>query len=536
MQFFSFNNPHLYITIFISIMNAIVLLFVAYKHFQTLQLGGYKAKEYWKWLYNWRESLRPCFIGFGGFLFSWLVIYLCRLYFIDLLYAYSGMFVYFALFIMYILDVFMEKQKTPLKITKRIKRLDIFFCLLVFILSFFLSVFCFYSYTSFSSICLCSVALPILVFCSYYCLLPIENAIKKKYIKKAKKKLEKMPNLVRIGITGSFGKTSTKYILNTLLKEKFSVCMSPNSYNTETGLSLVVNNILKNEQILIAEMGARRCGDIKQICDFIKPQYAIITGVGNQHLETFKSIENIEKTKYELVESLPNNGVAVFNGDNLGSKKMFEKTQSTKYLVSIIDDDFGAKNIKIIPDGTRFDLMIKGKKYPCLCKLLGEHNIQNLLLCIKMSLLLGLSIKQIQKGINDIKPVPHRLELINNNGLLVLDDSYNCSVEGYKTALKKLSVLGNKKIVVTPGIVELGAEQWQENVKFGNELSKVVDYVLIVNKTNMPAILKGLKMGDFDEEKIICIDTLKEVQDNIKNLLKIGEIVLFENDLPDNYV
>jgi len=370
---------------------------------------------------------------------------------------------------------------------------------------------------------------------------PIELLIKHFYIIKAKQKLNSFKNLIVVGITGSFGKTSTKFILKTILLEKFKVCATPESYNTPMGITkTILNDLQPDTQIFIAEMGARHKGDIEYLCKLVKPAHAILTSVGNQHLETFKTIENIMAAKYELIKSLPLIATAVFNGNNKVVKSLYETTNLLDKVYTAFNDKqafMSAENIVVTEDGTTFDLCMNKNKIKCHTVLLGEHNLENILMAAALSFKLGLTLKEIVNGIEKIKPINHRLELIKaENGVIILDDSYNASVTGTEQALKVLSTFNHRKVVITPGIIELGSIEEQENYNLGTKLSKVADFVIIVNLVHLTQIKQGLIDSGFNTKNILTFNTLSQAQAEFKNILKEGDVLLILNDLPDNFV
>jgi len=374
----------------------------------------------------------------------------------------------------------------------------------------------------------------LLFLISHYLLLPIEEFIKKIYILKAKQKLKKMPQLKVIGITGSFGKTSVKNYLFEMLKTKYKVCKTPNSYNTPMGFTKVILNDLKlDDDFLILEYGADHNHDIKKLCKIIKPNYSIITGVTNQHLKTFKTLQNIISTKYELVENTLKGGCIVFNGDNIITKDFYKKTRKRKIIVGTnFKNDFYAKNIKIESNKTSFEFIDNlNNSYFVETKLLGRHNIINILLASSLSLKLGVSIEDIIETIKNLIPVPHRLNLIENNGKFILDDSFNANTMGVYCALEVLKTFKNNKIVITSGIVELGKNSYEENFKLGKALQEF-NYVIITNKINQKALLDGLNGG---KNKVFYRDNLAQATNLLKNIFNVGDCVLFLNDLPDSY-
>ncbi len=544
MVFFNSANPNLYIAIALSVCNGVMLCFCGYKFLQIIQLSGYKISGYRVWLKDTHAKFinRIAMLSFMSFACMFITSALFDSYKSTNSYlSYIGLIFYLYFVIVFTVNMYNAPKKTPLVQTYRMTRLCITLGLLMAGFTFLLM-----ALTSLYSpilriaiVGLTPLLLPIIVPLAHFIMLPFEKLNYKRYISWTKNKLKKYPNLIKIGITGSYGKTSNKYILNTILSENYSVCITPHSFNTPMGITKVVLDYFKpNHDVLITEMGAKQVGDIKYLCDIVKPQYGILTSVGNQHLATFGSVENIKNTKNELIKSLPSDGLAIFNGDNKICLELYNNCKINKKYASLKDKDAfaTAKDIKISSKGTSFVLIIDKNEIECKTKLLGEHNLQNILMCSALAYNLGLSLKQIQVGISKLEPVNHRLELKNDNGINILDDSYNSNVEGSLCALEvvKLFKTGNK-IVITPGLVDLGNKEKEENIKFGNNLADVANYVIIVNKTNQESIKQGLLEKNFPEENIFCVGTIIEAKLKLKEIVKEGDTVLFENDLPDNY-
>ncbi|WP_054252176.1 UDP-N-acetylmuramoyl-tripeptide--D-alanyl-D-alanine ligase [Neofamilia massiliensis] len=369
-----------------------------------------------------------------------------------------------------------------------------------------------------------------------------EDKINMGFYKQAQNKIKGLENLTVVGITGSYGKTSTKFITSTILKEKYKVQDTPSSYNTPMGLSKVINNELtEDKEVFIAEMGAYCKGEIKECADLVQPQIGILTSIGPAHLETFGSIENIIATKYELIESLPEDGIAIFNYDDENLKEVAEKTKIKKYYfgLDIIDRlDVYAKDIAVSEKGSSFTLVIKDLgRIPCQTKILGRHNIRNILAGATAAFTLGLDLDQIALGISKIEPIDHRLSLIDSpNGVIIIDDGFNSNPAGARAALEVLNEFKNgKKIIVTPGMIELGELEYIENKKFGQEISKVADLVFLIGKKRTTAIREGLIEENFTDDNIFSCDSLNEATEIFSTMLNPGDVILFENDLPDNY-
>lgn len=545
MNFFNPSNPNLYIAIALSLINGVMLCFCGCKFLHVLQLSGYKIQGYKVWLKDTHAKYvaRIAILSLMSLSCMLVTVALFDSYINDKSYfAYLGLVFYFAFTISFTVNMYQAPKKTPLVQTYRMTRLCIVLGLLMAGITFALIFITteYIPYVRFSSIALTPILLPIMVPVAHGILVPFENLNCKRYILLTKRKLKKFPNLIKIGITGSYGKTSTKYILNTILSEKYNVCITPHSFNTPMGLTKVVLDYLKpNHDVLITEMGAKHVGDIKYLCSLINPQYGILTSVGSQHLATFGTLENIAKTKNELIKSLPKDGgFAVFNGDNEKCVDLYKECEVEKVLASINEQDafVHANNIKISNTGSSFTLVVDGNEIECKTKLLGKHNLENILMCVALAYKLGLSLQEIQLGISKLKPINHRLELKKENGFTILDDSYNSNVEGSLCALEVLKLFKTgKKIVVTPGLVELGKMEKEENITFGKNIAKYADFVIIVNKTNLEEIKEGLLSEGFDENKILSSSSLIEAKLQLKEIIEKGDVVLFENDLPDNY-
>ena len=368
---------------------------------------------------------------------------------------------------------------------------------------------------------------------------PVEKMISEMYFRDAQRILKERKDLIRIGITGSWGKTSVKFILGTLLEEKYHTLVTPASFNTPMGVTKVIRSRLEpGHRVFVAEMGARHVGDIKEMCRLVHPQIGILTSVGPQHLDTFKTVERVAKTKYELIDALPEDGTAVFADDGDIVRSLYEKTVKEK-LISGLDPqncDVWAENISISGEGSSFDLCTTDVRIPCRTELLGELNIRNILVCACLCLRLGLSAEQMARGIKKIHPVEHRLQLIPNpGGMTVIDDAFNSNIRGAEQAFKVLKEMSGNRILVTPGMVELGDMEAEMNRNLGRAAAGCCDTAILVGKKRSEAIASGLLENGFRKENIIVANSLEEAAELLKARVKPGDTVLFENDLPDNY-
>ena len=540
MEFFNGNNTHMLIAIVLTAVNASLMCLIASKFMHVIQLSGYKINGYKAWLKETKAQyisriVMLCFLSIACVLVTNALLDGYGEY-----YSYVGLIFYFYFCTIFIINVFKMPHKTPLKQTKRMNRLTILVFLVMSIITFMLiAVFSeFVPFVRFGIVALTPIFTPVIVPLCHFIMIPIEELIRLSYINKAKKKLKKFPNLIKIGITGSYGKTTTKHILNVMLSKKYNVCMSPHSFNTPMGLTKVINSYLKPEhEVLITEMGARQLGDISYLCKLVEPKHAIITGVGNQHLATFGSVENIYKAKHELADAITD-GIVCFNANNAETKNMYEEYTKIKCLCGINDGDCFSNitNVKVTKTGSTFDLTVNGKTTKCTTKLLGVHNLQDIALAAGLANTLGVRLSEIKSAIASLKPIPHRLELINENDLTIIDNSYNSSIESSTGALDTLKLFNGNKVVVTPGLVELGDMQYKANVELGNKIAKIASKVIVVNITNKQALQEGLINGGIKSDDVYFVDTLNEAKTKLKEFISLGDVILFENDLPDNYV
>lgn len=543
MAFFDWSNPHLWVAMILSLINAMLLCFEGYKFLQIIQLSGYHLRGYFDWLKDTRGKYVVRLLSLSLLSLACLLVtnVIFRSY-LDYL-SYLGLILYFMLSIYMIIKIYHAPKKTPLKMTNRMNRSIAVLFLINLIISFgFIALSSvFIPFLRFSIVALTPLTLLITAPFAHWLLKPIENSINRGYVFRAKYVLKSRPDLIKIGITGSYGKTSVKKYLAAILAERYSVCATPLNFNTPTGISKTVLEFLSpSHQVLIAEMGARKVGDIKELCEIVEPQYGIVTSVGEQHLATFVSLENIKRTKSELPNSLSQDGFCVFDGDSANTQAIYEKSVCPKTFVSLTNRDAEcyATDIKQTENGTEFVAHIKGLgNIECRTKLFGDHNVLNVLLAIAMAKKLGLNKEEITRGVARILPVEHRLQLIKaQNDVLILDDTYNASIEGSQRALQVLdNFKGHRKVVVTPGLVELGTMERVANYDLGKRMAGVADLVIIVNKTHYLSIKQGLLDAGYDEKNILQADTMEATKQLLEQNVKPNDVILWENDLPDNY-
>ena len=437
-----------------------------------------------------------------------------------------------------------EQVKIKLAITSRVKRL-----LVTITIIYFIPFIGFYLGYMEEYLGIYYFLMGALVYVNYFVVMvaniiniPVEHQVFLYYKRKAKKKLKEMPNLKKIGITGSYGKTSCKNILNDILNVEFISSTTPKNYNTTYGMILTVNNYLdKFNDIFVAEMGAFQRGDIKKICDFVKPQYGILTKIGTAHLESFGSQENIQKGKFELIESLPSDGIAVLNRDDELQVSYHLKNKCRVIWIGIDseDADVRATNLKFDYRGTSFDCHFKGDKntYHFETCLLGKNNVYNILGALALGEAFGISKEKLIVGVKKVKPIAHRLELKKMGNINLIRDDYNSNPVGAKAALDMLKLMPGKRVIVTPGMIELGSREYELNLELGRQIAKVCDEVILVGEHQTKPIQEGLQLEDYTEKKIHIINNVVIAYQLLQQMKESGKdlYALFENDLPDQY-
>ncbi len=382
-------------------------------------------------------------------------------------------------------------------------------------------------------------ALPeITALLSLFIMKPIEKCISNYYVNDAKKILRNHKNMTVIGVTGSYGKTSTKFILGRILSERYNTLVTPENYNTPMGIVITVRRDLKPQtEIFVCEMGAKRKGDIKEDCRIANPDLGVITSIGPQHLDTFGNIETVVSTKFELADWVKlKNGKMYLNGDNEYIKAKAGEYNSVTYGVG--DCDCKACDIAYSPKGLTVTLNYKGEEIKVTSRLLGYHNALNIAAAVGVALDLGLTPEEIAFAVSKLKPAEHRLELKSYiNGSTLIDDAYNSNPEGCLEATRVLGCFdGMKKIIVTPGLVELGEQEYEANRRLGAEAAKHADIIILVGQKRSIPLAEGVKAQNFPEENLYVVSSFKEALGLFSPMLDSNTVILFENDLPDNYL
>ncbi len=366
---------------------------------------------------------------------------------------------------------------------------------------------------------------------------PMEKSISRNFIRQAKEKLAEKKDLIVIGITGSYGKTSVKFYLNTLLSAKYEVLATPESYNTPMGVVKTINTSLKpTHQIFLCEMGARNVGDIKELCDIVHPHHGIITSIGPQHLESFHSLDNIIATKFELADAVPEGGFVFLNEDNEYIREHHGSYHVITYSAGKESADYQASDITTSRKGTAFSVTApNGEKEEFTTRLIGAHNVANIVGAIAVAHTMGVSLIDLKIPVRRLEPVEHRLKMIDQGAVTIIDDAYNSNPAGAKAALNTLAMFTEeKKILITPGMVELGEKERELNKTFGMQAAGAADEIILVGRKQAEPIAEGVRESGFSEEHLKIADSFQEAMDlAIRIPGSEHKVILLENDLPD---
>ncbi len=380
---------------------------------------------------------------------------------------------------------------------------------------------------------------------------PVEAFLRQRFINKAKGVLAEI-NPVVVGITGSYGKTTTKNYVTHILSGRYKTYPTPKSYNTLMGVCIAINNDLANDhsvEYFICEMGAYIPGEIKQISDLTHPTISIVVEVGPQHLERFGTVENIAIAKYEIIKALPPDGVGVFNWDNPYVRKMYERDYpKTRLAVSKTVDPanvpaggprFIASEISESLNGLRFKVTDAqtGDCESFETSLLGEHNVTNVLLATAVAIHEGMKLRDVAYRVRALKPAESRLvKQTTAQGITIINDAYSANPAGVVSALKVLALHNKgKRLLITPGMVELGTLHEKENKKLGKEAAGYASDIILVGAEQTAPIKAGLSEAGFPNEHLQVVETLAEAIEWYQTNLKAGDTVLFLNDLPETY-
>lgn len=544
------------ITAIYTIFFVFLIGLTSYKNINDIhmfQQNSYRPERYFRWYsskvkFNLKDSDMMLIIGVFAFLGAGFIDSLP----VSIALLIFGVLICIISVYMYNFRLSFHGPKKKLVYTNRVKRILgvqylVHFIILLVLLRFVTVItgsITSFAFTTILLIGLCINSFTTMIV-SYYINEPIESHIKNKLVNETKDILRSNKKLIVIGVTGSYGKTSVKNIMYHLLSKKYNVLMTPESYNTTWGIVRTVREQLKpTHQVFIAEMGAREIGDIKEICEIVSPKYTLITSIGPQHLETFKTLDNIISTKGEIFKHTIKDG---FSFVNIADENIIKvpRRDDVNYIefgkTSKGHGKYYYDNVKVTSRGTNFDLIVsengKEMSYNLTTKLLGMHNIENLLSCIAIALELGVDPNHLNMLLYDIEPIKHRLSYTkSSNGYMIIDDAFNSNPVGSKSALEVLKAMeGNNKIVMTPGMIELGDEQENLNYQFGKYIADACDFVVLVGPKQTLPIQNGLKDAGYPQNRIYIAKNLNDAFNKVNSIIGPNDVLLIENDLPDTF-
>lgn len=401
----------------------------------------------------------------------------------------------------------------------------------------------------FTAIIICAlVFLPfyfILFSIALLILMPADALVKNRIIRKANLKIERFKDLKIIGVAGSYGKTTMKQVLLDVLSIKFKTIATPESVNTPVGIvRWILKNVDEGTQVAIIEMGEHYSGDIKQLCEIAKPDIAVITGINEAHLERMGSLENVVATIFEIADEANPGGTMVLNADDQNVMGNYQKFVWPDHKIERFKvEDLRLRNFDAEKLVWHCEIDGVGKVE---INLLGEYALGDVSAAVKIGRSLDMGNEDIKRGIANIKPVEHRLQPIKSAAnVLVIDDSYNGNPDGAREAVKLLSLFTNRrKLYITPGLVEMGKPTAEIHREIGRQLASAADVVILIKNSVTPFIAEAIDddltvvVGKTDrvKPKIIWFDTAQEAHQNLKNILKPGDVILFQNDWGDQYI
>ena len=529
-----------------------------------LQQHGYKTHEYRSWVFT---HFTTKVITTEHLLYN-VVIAALTLFISARITFLSGVIIMFVFTLFWFTAVGKfraERDKKPLVFTARAKRLTATLVILLLPLYYYFGGFIFSSELFILSqniqepvghfltadpyflgflLCFIDMAVPLLLFPAAWLMKPVENSIQNGFKKQAREKLASMPHLKVVAITGSYGKTSTKFVIDAFLKERLSVCVTPGSFNTPMGICKVINNDLEvRHQVLILEMGARYEGNIQELCNIAQPNISVITNVGISHLETFGSREAVAREKSTLARVLKPGDTLILNGDDDVVKRMGSDRGDLKRILTGQEHrQVWAENRTVDSGGTSFDMnWHEGDSHQTTrvkTRLLGDHNVQNILQAAAVARELNIRIETIAVAASKMEPVEHRLELKKQGELTIIDDAFNSNPVGAKNAVDILaSFEGGRKIIITPGMIELGDLEEEENRAFGEHIGRSgIDLAILVGEEQTSPIREGIEsVRNGSRPEVRTVPSLFKANDLLQEYMKPGDVVLYENDLPDSY-
>lgn len=395
------------------------------------------------------------------------------------------------------------------------------------------------------------LAVPLLLTFANILMTPVEAFLRQRFINQAKAVMQTIHPKV-IGITGSYGKTTTKNFLRDILNGRYKTYATPKSYNTMMGICLAINNEMANDysiEYMISEMGAYIPGEIERICTLTPPDISVVVEVGPQHLERFGSLKNIAIAKYEIIKALPPDGLGIFNVDNPYIQEMYQrgypnnrigvsktlppettKPEAARFIASDITETLSGLAFAVTDTLT-------GESEFFTTPVMGGHNIINLLLATAVAVHEGMTLRDVARRVRTLQPAESRLvRQVTDAGITIINDAYSANPAGIVSALKVLSLhTSGRRLLITPGMVELGELHDIENRKLGTLAAHAATDIILIGAKQTAPVYAGVQGAGFPADRLQVMETLSEAIEWYKHHLKAGDTVLFLNDLPDTY-
>jgi len=452
-------------------------------------------------------------------------------------------FIYLLETLVFIKQVYQKSFKKPVKTAKTLLLMAISFLIIGTALYFISTLHS--DWTQFLWLLIFDIFLPLIISGIVLLVQPFFVIARNNILKKAARKLGEHKNLKVIGITGSYGKTSTKEFLATILKTKYRVLHTKEHQNSEMGIAkCILESLSPEHEIFVVEMGSYKKGGIKLLCDMVKPQIGIVTGVNEQHLSLFGSLENLLSAEggRELADALPQNGLLALNGDNKYCLELYKKFGGNKKTYSLnrakLSSDIWAEEISVTENSVSF-LAITKNREACHfdINVLGRQNVQNILGAILVAKEIGMGLDEISIGCQKINPSQSGMILVKGkHDLDIIDSSYSANPDGVLADLDYLNIFPGKKIIVMPCLIELGNKSGQIHEKLGQKIGKICDVAIITTKENFENIKKGALYAGLQEKNIVFCENPNDIYSIITLQVSLGDAVLLEGRVPKKLI
>ena len=404
------------------------------------------------------------------------------------------------------------------------------------------------------------LCIPVFISCIVLFFQPFFAAVRGRILRKAKQKMAQFSppagGLKVIGITGSYGKTSTKEFLSAILSAKFKVLATPEHKNSEIGIAQTILHDLKpDHQFFIVEMGSYKKGGITLLCNMVEPEIGLVTGVNQQHLATFGSMDNLLSAEggRELLHCLPKHGLLVVNGDNKHCLALYKNANIRKQIYTVkretINSDIWTEDMEIEQDNIFFIAMARdatlAQGSPGFKKdmahfhvdVLGAQQVQNMLGAILVAKDLGMSLEEISQACRNIRPKQAGMTLAKGiHGINIIDASYSSNPDGVMADLDYLAIFPHKKVIVMPCLIELGSQSAEVHTQIGKKIAQVCDLAIITTQDKFKEIKTAAVAEGMSENRILFCDNPQEIFGHITTACKAGDAVLLEGRVPGELI